>query len=450
METTGYDAIVIGAGISGLCAAFNLVTSGQKVLLIEKESSVGGRAHSIHKDNFILEKGAVYIVFAGATLNKYVRLLGIPAGSLIKIRKKAAYFYNGKLHELNFSSKLSFIKSFLKSELITNKEKVNPKLLFFLINCIKSFRDIKKSYLNFSKYNKISARKYIQEYFDTNTTNKVFEPIAETFLFANLNDVSAAIFMVLIGAFLDTKNNILYPRDGIGLLAEKFYAEFHSKGGSFIKSTVNKIEKKGEFTVFCSSGEKFKSKTVICAIPLPEVDRIFPQAKIRRDFKEIRYVPMICCNIALSKPLQALSDNHLVFLETNKNHPVIFSGECTHKHSNVAPSGKGLLYISFSPKYIKKLLHRSETEIANIVDKQLANNFPDYASKKMFHKIFKWKNAFALTNKEYFNNLRVDTQICGFFVCGDSLYVGLDGVIESGEIAAKQAIICLQSGQRIH
>ncbi len=54
-----HDAIVIGGGIGGL--AFSAVAGavlGKKILMLEKNASVGGRLYSFHKDGFTLDIGA--------------------------------------------------------------------------------------------------------------------------------------------------------------------------------------------------------------------------------------------------------------------------------------------------------------------------------------------------------------------------------------------------------
>lgn len=44
-----YDALVIGAGIAGSEAALNLAVTGYKVLLVEKDLSVGGKMIMLSK-----------------------------------------------------------------------------------------------------------------------------------------------------------------------------------------------------------------------------------------------------------------------------------------------------------------------------------------------------------------------------------------------------------------
>ncbi len=44
-----YDAIIIGAGAGGLCAAARLVNASRSVLLIDDNERLGGRATSFEK-----------------------------------------------------------------------------------------------------------------------------------------------------------------------------------------------------------------------------------------------------------------------------------------------------------------------------------------------------------------------------------------------------------------
>ncbi|MHC4506309.1 MAG: FAD-dependent oxidoreductase, partial [Planctomycetota bacterium] len=73
MTRSGYDAIVIGAGISGLGIAAFLARAGKRVLTLEKAREIGGRAYSFSQRGHItnmggpragLENGKVDALFA--------------------------------------------------------------------------------------------------------------------------------------------------------------------------------------------------------------------------------------------------------------------------------------------------------------------------------------------------------------------------------------------------
>ena len=49
---------IVGAGISGLSAGYQLMKAGFKPFIFEKDSFVGGRMSSEKVDGFVIDKGA--------------------------------------------------------------------------------------------------------------------------------------------------------------------------------------------------------------------------------------------------------------------------------------------------------------------------------------------------------------------------------------------------------
>jgi phytoene dehydrogenase-like protein len=64
-DTLRYDALVIGAGAGGLCAAARLAHHGYRTLVIESRDRVGGRASSVEEDGFIVNTGGIAIEYGG-------------------------------------------------------------------------------------------------------------------------------------------------------------------------------------------------------------------------------------------------------------------------------------------------------------------------------------------------------------------------------------------------
>ena len=74
---TSYDVVVIGSGVGGLGVAARLVTSGYRVLVLEKMPVLGGRFASLPYKGFTLSTGAEALECEGA-LEEAFHLGGVP------------------------------------------------------------------------------------------------------------------------------------------------------------------------------------------------------------------------------------------------------------------------------------------------------------------------------------------------------------------------------------
>lgn len=72
-----FDALVIGAGAGGICAAARLSRLGYRTLLVEARDRIGGRASTRMIDGFLCNTGALVIELDGAVAQTY-KDLGIP------------------------------------------------------------------------------------------------------------------------------------------------------------------------------------------------------------------------------------------------------------------------------------------------------------------------------------------------------------------------------------
>ncbi|WP_458688438.1 phytoene desaturase family protein [Nocardia tengchongensis] len=67
MSENAWDALVVGAGAGGLCAAARLSHRGYRTLVAERLDRVGGRASTAELDGFTINTGAVVVELGGIT-----------------------------------------------------------------------------------------------------------------------------------------------------------------------------------------------------------------------------------------------------------------------------------------------------------------------------------------------------------------------------------------------
>ena len=95
MGSAETDAVVIGAGAGGLCAAARLAHAGLRTILIDDHDRLGGRATSETIEGFTVNTGAIAIELGGV-FEETFRLVGAPLD--IREPKPAASFYlDGKI-----------------------------------------------------------------------------------------------------------------------------------------------------------------------------------------------------------------------------------------------------------------------------------------------------------------------------------------------------------------
>jgi phytoene dehydrogenase-like protein len=89
-EIAKFDAVVIGAGAGGCCAAARLAHAGYHTLLVESRDRVGGRASTMEIDGFKVNVGAIALELGGVFEETFA-LVGAPLD--IREPSPATVFY---------------------------------------------------------------------------------------------------------------------------------------------------------------------------------------------------------------------------------------------------------------------------------------------------------------------------------------------------------------------
>jgi protoporphyrinogen/coproporphyrinogen III oxidase len=113
--------IVLGAGISGLAAAYLLKQKGYDVTVLEKKSEVGGSIETSYENGFLFDRGSTSALETTPLIAKFVEELNLH-DQLVYTNKEANKRYilrNNTLHALPMSP-----SAFLKSKLFSPQAKL--------------------------------------------------------------------------------------------------------------------------------------------------------------------------------------------------------------------------------------------------------------------------------------------------------------------------------------
>jgi protoporphyrinogen oxidase len=112
-----FDAIIIGAGLSGLTAATFLAKGGMSVAVLEKASHIGGRAITETERGFSMNLGP-HALYKGGEAFRILNELGVQFSGQKPSGKFGFVIKNGKLHRLPYHA-----ASLMKTTLLDWKSK---------------------------------------------------------------------------------------------------------------------------------------------------------------------------------------------------------------------------------------------------------------------------------------------------------------------------------------
>src|SRR5881409_2638739 len=95
------DIAIVGGGLAGLTAAFDLVQAGRRVTVFDDQAEVGGQVRTQRQDGFLIEHGAEGFVAAGTAVPALCRDLGIDDAIIPQLEHRSLVYRGGALSELS-------------------------------------------------------------------------------------------------------------------------------------------------------------------------------------------------------------------------------------------------------------------------------------------------------------------------------------------------------------
>ncbi len=205
--------IVIGAGIAGLTAGYQLGKAGLDVLVLDRNDYVGGRMANVDWEGFRVDIGAKFVTTADKSLTNMVEEVGL-GDQLVKSNEglTITIYRDGKLHSANFLS----IPSYLGWSGVSFKARM--AMLKLLPHFLKSGKA--EECLPPGTAAGPDLDETFEQFFKEKISEEMFEywaiPMFETMCAYKGGDVSRKAFLALMTSYLNA-DSVTF-RDGIGML----------------------------------------------------------------------------------------------------------------------------------------------------------------------------------------------------------------------------------------
>lgn len=299
-----YDAIIVGAGLSGLSCGYELSSRKKKVLILEKQPYPGGRTSSFTEDGMPVESGLHRHIGYYSALPRLLKKCGTPLNSIVTWEEKVDILIKGENKKLVLGLAPVFgpIKTlrgiFGNRDVLTAKDKLSM-VPFFLSGLF--------STLISERLDEVTVSEYANRRGVTDKAQRlVLEPFSTGIFFLPPENYSAYAFF---GLFLPAVPKFYKMRMGAYLggmsdvMCRPIAEKIRSLGGEVrCSEPVRQLMTAGGAVrgVITESGKEYQAEHTILAVPLPAAKSLLAPFKDNEELAGLFRLPtMSACTLQL-------------------------------------------------------------------------------------------------------------------------------------------------------
>ena len=379
--------VIIGAGIAGLAAGYQLKKAGCDSIILEALSFVGGRMSSEECEGFIIDKGAYTFPDAHRNLRSFIQDLGFK-DHLVPTSGTTSTFSGGREYQIKIGSAMDF----LTYKLLTGRNKRDMIKLFLYAQSLGKALDIGRPTSKTFDLERQSAAEYLLESFDEEILEKIAYPIFSEVFLGVPEQNSKLAFLATIKNLTTFK--IFAFTEGMGVVPEQLMRELDVRLNSpVVKIAPASREGLYEIHVGGENPRSYLAEGVILAVPLPLVINIvdgLPE-DLADGFRSVRYAPSIVTALAVDREYPATSMiNNLLRKDDGVIATVIFDH---HKSPQRVPKGKSLVTAILCEPASRMLFTEPDGKITKAVLGDVDKRYHGFADRLIFSKVYRWPHG---------------------------------------------------------
>ena len=216
----GADCVIVGAGFTGLAAAYELAGRGRRPLVLEADDGPGGLAGAFRfADGVWLEKFYHHWFNNDGHALALVRELGL-GGELVTLASKTGMYFNGRIWRL--SSPLDL----LRFKALSLLDRIRLGLLVLRVRRVRDWQRLEH----------LSIREWLEPLCGKAAYRVVWEPLVKAKFSVFAEDISAVWMWKKLALRGSTRNRkggeeLVYLKGGFGRLAAALVQAIEARGG---------------------------------------------------------------------------------------------------------------------------------------------------------------------------------------------------------------------------
>ena len=375
--------VIVGGGFTGLSAAYELALAGKKVVVLEKESMVGGLASGFKVGEFTLERFYHHWFTNDVHVMDLIKDIGKSDEVVFRPTRTGMYYAN-KIFRLSTPFDL------LKFKALSPPNRIRLGLLALKARRIKNWKAIEH----------MTARDWLIKMGGAEVFRVVWEPLLVGKFGPYADKVGAVWFwkkLALRGGSRDGEGRevLAYYKGGFSELAEALKRKLEDMGAEVrLDTAVTGVAvADGRITAIQTSGGAVEASAVLFTQALPQIADLLEEHSAKaytQGLRRIDYLANICLVLEMDR---SLSETYWL----NVNDPSFpFVGVIEHTNFE-PPESYGGRHIVFLSKYLPEsdaLYRMSDPEVLDFAVPHLQRMFPDFR-REWVTKHHVWRARFS-------------------------------------------------------
>jgi protoporphyrinogen/coproporphyrinogen III oxidase len=378
--------IVVGAGPSGLAAAWRLTRHGRPVLVLEARNRIGGQVNTRREAGYLMEEGATILPSRYEPVMRLVREAGIvdqliPAGSVIGFAR------DGKIHDFRSQA---LAADALKSTLVSAKSKL--AMVQLGIDNVRSRKTLSYEDLSAaSALDTMTPKEYCQHHWGM--AGEVYEYVIDSTVRGVLgtrgDKISLAELFFMLNNILGSK--LWAIKDGYSAYTTALARGLDIRLGA----TVTEIaEDRGgvrvEWTGPDGSHTSYGAAAIVTtrANVIPDIVRSLPDADCEF-LRSVRYTKVVTANLGLTKAPPGIAASVVQVPRLEDEGLMAFTLE-HNKAPGRAPEGKGLVCLLTMAEWAETLIDEDDETVLRKVTNAAEKLMPGFSDDIDYVNINRW------------------------------------------------------------
>jgi protoporphyrinogen oxidase len=385
-------AVVAGAGIAGLTAAYRLAQAGWQVEVFEAEAHAGGRVETVTAQGYRVDTGATALAAHYPIATQLATELGL---QIVGTAPYLGVYRDGRIRLLRLDR---LISSGLQTDLLRFTTKL--RLTWVVLDIVRakargmlSYEDLRAA----APLDTETAHDYMRRLGGAEADAFFGEPITRALLLANSDQVSRVELMSgLVNAVAGQLSTL------VGGQAAIIDALLSHLEGVHLRSPVRSVSVTADGVRLTYDDPQGDPKTIdadacVVATPLPAATAICAQESARLGplNDTLRFTQAI--NVAVGTTRPADTPAFLVQLPASEDREVAMIIVENNKAPDRAPHGHGLLSVSWEMSAAAAWMHRSDEQLVERSLLTVFRIFPELRGTVDFSYVRRWPLALPHT-----------------------------------------------------